>query len=65
MTQKLIFKINSKEYEKDKYSFQNDNFMININNVDIKKIAPSTKTPYSNKGANKYYVGCLNDGFNS
>ena len=35
--QKLIFKINGKEYEKDKYSFQTDNFMININSVDIKK----------------------------
>ena len=37
--------------------------MININNVDIKKIVLSTKTPYFNKGANKYYVGYLNDGF--
>ena len=35
--QRLIFKINSKVYEKDKYSFQNDNFMIDINNVDIEK----------------------------
>ena len=63
MRQKLIFKINSKEYEKDKYSFQNDNFIININNVDIKKIVLSTKTPYGNKYTNKYYVGHLNDGF--
>ena len=63
MRQKLIFKINSKEYEKDNYSFQNDNFMININNVNIKKIVLSTKTPYGNKGTNKYYVGYLNDGF--
>ena len=38
MRQKLIFKVNSKENEKDKYSFQIDNFMININNMDIKKI---------------------------
>ena len=37
MRQNLVFKINDKEYEKDKYSFQNDNFMISINNVDIKK----------------------------
>ena len=37
MKQKLIFKINTNKYEKEKYSFQNDNFMININNVDIKK----------------------------
>ena len=63
MRQKFIFKINSKEYEKDKYSFQNDNFMININNVDIKKIVLSTKTLHDNKGANKYYVGYLNDNF--
>ena len=38
MGQNLIFKFNSKQYEKDKYSFQNDNFIINVNNVDIKKI---------------------------
>ena len=63
MRQKLIFKINSKEYEKDKYSLQNDNFMININSVHIKNIVRSTKTPYGNKGANKYYVGYLNGGF--
>ena len=63
MRQKLIFKINSKEYEKDKYSFQIDNFMININNVDIKKLVQSAKAPYGNKSAKKYYVGYLNDGF--
>ena len=63
MRQRLIFKINSKGYEKDKYSFQNDSFMIDINNVDIEKIVLSTKTPYGNKGANKYYVGYLNDDF--
>ena len=37
--------------------------MININNVDIKKMVLSTKTLYGNKRANKYYVGYLNDGF--
>ena len=37
--------------------------MINVNSVDIKKIVLSTKTPYGNKGANKYCVGHLNDGF--
>ena len=42
MRQKIVFKTNNKEYEKDKYSFQNDNFMININNVDSKKIALTT-----------------------
>ena len=53
MRQKLIFKINSKEYGKDKYSFQNDKFVINVNNVDIKKIVLSTKTLFGDKGANK------------
>ena len=62
MRQKLVFKTNSKEYEKDNYSFKNANFMININNVDIKKLVQSTKTSYVNKGANKYYVEYLNDG---
>ena len=57
MRQKFVFKINNKEYEKDKYSFQNDNFIININNVDVKKIVLSTKTLCGNKNANKYYVG--------
>ena len=37
MRQKLIFRIKGKDYEKDKYSFQNDEFMINTNEVDIKK----------------------------
>ena len=59
----LVFKTNNKEYEKDKYSFQNDNFMISITNVDIKKIVLSTNTPYGHKGANKHYVGYLSDSF--
>ena len=37
MRRELVFKINNKEYEKDEHSFQNDNFMININSADIKK----------------------------
>ena len=45
MRQKLIFKINSKEYEKENAYEKN------------------MKTPYGNKGTNKYYVGYLNDGF--
>ena len=49
MKQKLIFRINDKEYEKDKYSFQNDEFMININDVDIERIALSNKAPYGKK----------------
>ena len=63
MKQKLIFRINDKEYEKDKYSFQNDEFMININDVDIERIVLSNKTPYGKKGANKYYVGYLSGSF--
>ena len=37
--------------------------MININSVGIKKVVLSTKTPYGNKGANKYYVGYLDGSF--
>ena len=63
MERTLIFKINSKDYERNKYSFQKDKFMININNVDIKRIMLSNKTPCGKQGANKYYVGYLNDNF--
>ena len=37
--------------------------MIDINDVDIKKIVLSDKTPYGKKGANKYYTGYLSGGF--
>ena len=37
MRQKLIFKIKSKSYEKYKYSFQKNEKLININDVDIEK----------------------------
>ena len=63
MERTFIFKINSKDYEKNKYSFQKDKFMININNVDIKRIMLSNKIPCGKQGANKYYVGYLNDNF--
>ena len=39
MRQKFIFRINGKEYEKYKYLFQKDEFMININDVDIENSA--------------------------
>ena len=63
MERTFIFKINSKDYEKNKYSFQKDEFMININNVDIERIMLSNKTLYVKQGTNKYYVGYLNDDF--
>ena len=37
--------------------------MININEVDIKKIVLSNKTPYGKQGANKYYAGYLSGDF--
>ena len=63
MRQKLIFKINSKEYEKDKYLFQNDKELVNINDVDIKKIVLSNKTPYGRHGTSKYYSAYLSKVF--
>ena len=63
MRQKPIFKINGKEYERNKYSLQKDRNPININDVDIKKIVLSNKTPYGKQGANKYYIAYLNGGF--
>ena len=63
MEQTLIFKFNSKDYERNKYSFQKDKLMININDVNIKRIMLSNKTPYGKQGINKYYVGYLNDNF--
>ena len=57
MRQKFIFRINGKDYEKGKYSFQNDKFMVHINEVDIKRIVLSNKIPYGKRGAQKYYTG--------
>ena len=56
MRQRLLFKIDDKVYERNKYSFQKDKKPININDVDIEKIVLSNKTPYGKRGANKYYV---------
>ena len=37
--------------------------MVNINDVDIKRIVLSNKTLYGKKGANKYYAGYLSGCF--
>ena len=42
---------------------QKDEFMINVNNVGIKEIKLSNKTPYSDTGANRYYAGYLKNGY--
>ena len=62
MIQKLIFKIDDKEYERNKYSFQKDKKPININDVAIKKIVLSNKIPYGKHSANKYYISYLSNG---
>ena len=59
MRQRLIFKIDDKEYERNKYSFQKDKKPININDADIEKIVLSNKTPYGKHGVNKYYISYL------
>ena len=64
MRQRLFFKINNNEYERNKYSFQKDKKPININHVDIEKIVLSNQTSYGKHGANKYYISYLSDGFN-
>ena len=63
MRQRFIFKIDDKEYERNKYSFQKDKKPININDVDIEKIVLSNKTPYGKHDANKYYIFYLSNGF--
>ena len=62
MRQRLIFKINNSEYERNKYSLQIEKKTININDADIEKIVLSNKT-YGKHGANKYYISYLSDGF--
>ena len=44
-------KIDDKEYERNKYSFQKDKKPIDINDVDIEKIVLSNETPYAMHGA--------------
>ena len=63
MRQRLIFKIDGKEYERNKYSFQKDKKPININDADIEKIVLSNKTPCGKHGANKYVIPYLSNDF--
>ena len=63
MGEKLLFRINGKEHEKDEYLFQKDEFMININDVDIERMVLSNKIQYDKKGGNKYYAGYVSGGF--
>ena len=51
MRQKLIFKIKSKSYEKDKYLFQKDEKLMNINDVNTEKIVLSNMIPCGEHGA--------------
>ena len=62
MRQRLIFKINNNEYERNKYSFHKNKKLININDADIENIVLANKT-YGKRGANKYYISYLSDGF--
>ena len=54
MGEELVFKIKNKNYYANKYLFQEDKKPINTNDVHIKKIVLSNKTPYGKQGANKY-----------
>ena len=53
----MIFNNKHNNYSIDKYYFQRDKTLININEVDTKKIVLSNKTPYGKEEANKYYIG--------
>ena len=60
----MIFNNKHNNYSIDKYYFQRDKTLININEVDTKKIMLSNKTPYGKEEANKYYIGYVgNTGF--
>ena len=63
MRQELVCKIKNNNYKKDKYHFKKDKKLININDVDTKKIVLSNKRPYGKQGGNKYYIVYLNGGF--
>ena len=56
MRKELVFNKKHNNYIIDKRYFQKDKNPININEVDIEKIVSSNKTPYSEYGANKYYI---------
>ena len=60
MREELVFRIKHNNYTEDKNYFQKDKKKpININEVDTKKIVLSNKTPYGEKGGNKYYIGYI------
>ena len=56
----MIFNNGYNDYSIDKYNFQKDKkSLININQVDIKKIFLSNKAPYGEQRSYKYYNGYL------
>ena len=57
MRKEFAFNNGHNNYNIDKHYFQKDKKLININEVDIKKMVLSNKTPYGEEGANKYYIG--------
>ena len=63
MNEELVFKIQHKNHNVDKYYFPNDKKPININEVDTKKMVLSNKAPHGDKSAIKYYIGYLSGGF--
>ena len=52
----MIFNNGHNNYSIDKYYWQKDKKLININEIDTEKIVLSNVTPYGKKGANKYYI---------
>ena len=64
MGKELVFNNEHNNCYINKYYFQKDkNKPININEVNIEKIALFNKTPNGEYGANKHYVAYLCDGF--
>ena len=59
----MVSKIKNKNYCINKYLFENDKKLININKVDTKQIVLSDKATHGEHGANKNYTGYLNGGF--
>ena len=57
MVQEIVFNDWHNNYSVGKYYFQTNKVLININEVDIKRIVLFNKVFYGKQGANKYYVG--------
>ena len=56
----MVFIIKDSNYTEGKCYFQKDKKKpININEVDTKKTVLYNKTPYGEKGVNKYYIEYL------